>query len=201
MKRTFSFILTLVMVIGVLTSVPVTVSAASTSDLTFELNEDGTGYEVVGCNKKVIGELIIPDTYKFLPVTSIGKKAFLGCADLTSISIPDSVISIGANAFRDCISVKSITIPDSVKNIGYLAFYNTGYYNNRKNWDKYALYIGNHLIRGKRSLKGEYKVKEGTITIADRAFMYCDELTSVKYPSSVKNIGKDIFYGCDKIKE
>ncbi len=111
-----------------------------------------------------------------------------------------SVERIPANAVRECEAITSITIPDSVKSIGYLAFYYTGYYNNRSNWDESALYIGNHLIRGRHSLNGTYKVKKGTITVADKAFRNCDKLTSVKFPTSVKNIGKNIYYECDKIK-
>lgn len=110
-----------------------------------------------------------------------------------------SVERIPANAVRGCVAVTSITIPDTVKSIGYLAFYNTAYYNDRNNWDESALYIGNHLIRGRHSLTGDYEVKKGTITIADKAFRNCDKLTSVKFPSSVKNVGKNIFYQCDKI--
>ncbi len=131
---------------------------------------------------------------------TIADKAFLNRENITSISIPSSVRNIGKNAFRSCKNITSITIPDTVKSIGYLAFYDTGYYNNRKNWDKSALYIGNHLIRARHSLTGDYQVKEGTITIADMAFRDCDNLTSVEFPSSVKNIGKNIFYKCDNIK-
>ncbi len=131
---------------------------------------------------------------------TIADKAFLNRENITSITIPGSVTNIGKNAFRSCKNLTAIAIPDTVKSIGYLAFYDSGYYNNRKNWDKSALYIGNHLIRARHSLTGVYEVKEGTITIADMAFRDCDKLTSVKIHSSVKNVGKDVFYGCDKIK-
>ncbi len=140
-------------------------------------------------------EVVIPDS-----VTKIGFSAFMGCKSLKSITIHNGVKIIAEDAFRNCTNLNSIKLPDSIKSIGYLAFYNTGYYNNRKNWDKYALYIGNHLIRGRLSLTGDYEVKEGTITIADKAFRNCDKLTSVKFPSSVKNVGENIFCQCDKIK-
>lgn len=52
---------------------------------------------------------------------SIGASAFSDCANLTSITIPNSVISIGEGAF--CGSgLTSIIIPDGVTSIGELAF-------------------------------------------------------------------------------
>lgn len=47
-------------------------------------------------------------------VTSIGDNAFMGCYELTNITIPDSVTSIGDHAFHECSVLTSITIPDSV---------------------------------------------------------------------------------------
>ena len=55
-------------------------------------------------------------------VISIGDYAFCQCANLTSITIPNSVISIGDYAFCQCANLTSITIPDSVTSIGYQAF-------------------------------------------------------------------------------
>ena len=55
-------------------------------------------------------------------VISIGDSAFENCSGLTSVTIPDSVTSIYTSAFADCISLTSVTIPDSVTIIDERAF-------------------------------------------------------------------------------
>jgi len=52
-----------------------------------------------------------------------GFKGFRGCAQLTSITIPNSVKTIGYGAFSGCTGLTSITIPNSVNNIDQGAFY------------------------------------------------------------------------------
>ena len=61
--------------------------------------------------------ITLPDS-----VTSIGYSAFSGCTGLTSITIPNRVTSIGGGAFSGCTGFTSITIPDSVTSIGPAAF-------------------------------------------------------------------------------
>jgi hypothetical protein len=54
-------------------------------------------------------------------VTSIGESAFDG-SGLTSVNIPNSVTSIGEIAFAMCTGLTSVTIPNSVTSIGVNAF-------------------------------------------------------------------------------
>jgi hypothetical protein len=75
------------------------------------------------------GDYVIPDG-----VASIGTGeydwhwgyygwlAFDGCAGLTGVTIPTSVVSIGARAFSGCSNLSHITIPAGVKSIGIDAF-------------------------------------------------------------------------------
>ena len=166
MKKSVSLILSLLMVISIITSVPVTVSAASVDYLTFQLNEDGESYSVSDCDTSVSGEFVIPDTYKGLPITSIGEYSFFDCTSLTSIVIPDSVISIGEDAFFYCSSLTSIIIPDSVISIGDSAF------------------------KSCTSLT-TIEIPDGVISIGEEAFGYCISLTSVCIPNIAAWCGID----------
>jgi hypothetical protein len=51
-------------------------------------------------------------------VTNIGKDAFFGCHNLTSVTIGTNVVIIGDAAFENCTSLAGITFPDSVTVIG-----------------------------------------------------------------------------------
>ena len=149
------------------------------------------GNHLIKAEDTISGEYVIKDG-----TITVAGDAFYDCDSLTSITIPDGVKSIGYSAFSYCSSLTSITIPDSVTFIDYNAFYGTVYYEDESNWVNGVLYIGNHLIHTKDSISGEFVIKDGTVTIADYAFSYCDDLTSITIPDSVKNIGKFAFIVC-----
>ena len=56
--------------------------------------------------------------------TRIDSCTFIGCEQLETVYIPDSVTNIQWNAFRNCTSLKNVEIPKGVTNIGDYAFYN-----------------------------------------------------------------------------
>ena len=90
-------------------------------DFGFKLNEDGDSYSVINYAGSS-AEVVIPDTYKNLPVTSIGRHAFYECTSLTKITIPDSVTSIGEFAFSHCTSLESVEISENITIIDNGAF-------------------------------------------------------------------------------
>ena len=66
--------------------------------------------------------VVIPKTYRGIPVKIIEDHAFRDQTRLKSITLPDSVTNIGNSAFEGCSGLTSVTIPDSVTNIGDDAF-------------------------------------------------------------------------------
>ena len=91
--------------------------------LSLEYKLVDNSYSVIGIGTYNQSDIVIPNTYNGLPVTSIGYEAFSHCDLITSVEIADSVTSIDYYAFSCCSSLTSIVIPDSVTNIDYRAFY------------------------------------------------------------------------------
>ena len=58
-------------------------------------------------------------------VEAIGYAAFMGCQDLRSVIIPESILSINDSAFAKCGNIPYIKIPVSVEHIGENVFYGT----------------------------------------------------------------------------
>ena len=118
----------------------ITVTATYKEPLIYVLNDDCQSYSVR--NNGSTSDVYIPNTYNGLPVTSVGgfassnittislpnsiisieENAFMNCRQLENITIPNSVVSIGANAFSGCIKFSYVSIPSSVKSIGSDAF-------------------------------------------------------------------------------
>ena len=132
-------------------------------------------------------------------IDSIQYQTFFGCSSLKSIKIPDSIVSIEYSAFYNCNNLERFNIPSTVEHLGSKVFYNTAFYNNKDNWEGDVLYKDDCLLVADTLLRGAYTVKEKTRLIADRAFDYCKELTSISIPNSVAHIGFGAFSDCSAL--
>ena len=115
------------------------------------------------------GAISIPATLGGYPVTSIGDWAFVGCTELTEITIPATVTSIGDYAFGGCWRLSSITIPNGVTSIGDYAF-------------AYCYDLPEVTIPDRVTSIGEY------------TFQNCSKLSSAIVGNGVKDIGTGLFY-------
>ena len=123
MKKVTKFIALFIVATMIISTFPMTVFAASSTEFQFISNRDGTCYVntiVSYTNTNIIIPSVSPygDT-----VTAIGTEAFLNCSQITSITIPNSVTDIGDGAFSGCSNLTNIIIPNSVTSIGSDAFY------------------------------------------------------------------------------
>lgn len=96
--------------------------SSGSQGLEFKLNEDGKSYKLVSIGECKEIEIVIPKKYNGLPVTTIGKKAFYNCENLTSVEIPKTITTIENSAFYFCKGLTEIIIPKSVTKMGSLVF-------------------------------------------------------------------------------
>ena len=162
--------------------------------LRYALNSAGTEYSVTGNGTCTDTDIIIPPMYEGLPVTSIDHSAFLGCSNLTSVTIPNSVTSIGWQAFRNCNSLISIVLPDKIREIPSHAFENCSNLISVIIPDSVTT-IGKHAFNNCAALAGVI-IPDNVVSIESAAFGNCSGLTSITIPDSVTSIGELAMFGC-----
>ncbi|MBQ3572221.1 MAG: leucine-rich repeat domain-containing protein [Clostridia bacterium] len=145
---------------------------AYTDGLTFGFLEDGSCYVADYTGTAV--SVTIPSMYLGTRVTTIGEKAFSGCYDVTSITIPDTVISISDSAFYYCRSLKEIVL--SGNNTAFTMEEGNLYSKDKTTFIQYLLGRG-----------GESFTIPSTVTCIDGyAFAGCSTLTKVTIPNGVQ---------------
>ena len=117
------------------------------------------------------GAVAIPDRLGNLPIVGIGGMSFAGRADITSITMGDSVTNIGDNAFYWCSGLTTATVGRGVTSIGAWAF-------------------------GSCFALASVAMGASVASIGEAAFENCYALASVAIPASVTSIGSEAFENC-----
>lgn len=178
------------------------------SVLNYRLIGGGTEYEVYDERYPFAETVIIPRTYKGLPVTSIGKDAFRNDTIVEEIILPSSIVSIGDNAFVDCSQLKNIVIPISTHTLGTMVF------SGCKNLDSLTVESGNPIYFSAGNCiveKESGKLVDGSNTaeipddgrvktIGEEAFIGRDKLEEIVIPASVETIEESAFVLCSNLK-
>lgn len=136
----------------------------------------------------------------------IGIYAFYDCESFTSVIIPEGVKTIGEEAFYECSGLTSIEISSTVESIGDRAFYDCESLLTIEVSEENENYTSidgilfskdeTTLLKCPEGKTSEFIIPDGTVTIAEGAFRYCEKLESVTIPSSVAAIPEKAFYGC-----
>ncbi len=167
--------------------------AADAADLTFYCVSNSY-YRITDCSTFASGSLVIPSTYKGLPVTEIKANAFEDCG-LESVTLPASIerigdkafynsaiksvefkgadVTLGSSVFSYCFNLSSVTLPSALKKIPDGTFFNC------------------------RALS-DITIPATVTTISENAFN-CSGLTSVTIPASVTTIGAEAFAACENL--
>lgn len=138
-------------------------------------------------NGMFTGTLTLPSTLK-----TIGAEAFAYTDFSGELLIPDGVTSIGANAFKECDGFGGLLpLPDSVKTVGEWAFYLCKGFTGLK-LSASLTKIEERSFAHMYGLKTEVVIPEGVTEIGEGAFS-CSYMPSVRFPSTLKKIGKQAF--------
>ena len=128
----------------------------------------------------------------------IGAGAFESCTNMTSISIPNSVVGIRNFAFAGCSSLTSITIPNNVTEIRLRAFESCHSLTTVVLPNKIS-YIPMFAFADCTSLQS-ISIPNSVSAIGEWAFSGCTSLTSITIPSNITIIYGGAFGHCTNLK-
>lgn len=109
-------------------------------------------------------------------VTYIQAQAFLGCTNLTSVSLTDNIYDMGSSVFSDCTNLTDVVLSEELS------------------------WISGSTFSDCTSLKS-VKIPSNADTIYRSAFGGCTSLESITIPESVRLIEEYAFYDCSKLKD
>lgn len=182
--------------------------------LWYDIEPDTREAKVIKNNVYYTGNIEIPENIEYESVSysvkSIEKGAFYFC-DITSITIPKSVISIGRNAFGSCWCLESVHISDLeawCKTLfdGYESNPLTSAHHLFLNGEEIQdLDIPNNVtIISAFSFSGcssliSVNIHNNATRIEKSAFAECSSLTSVTIGNSLTSIGENAFGECSNL--
>lgn len=166
---------------------------------TWQIDENGTlfisGEGIINPDENSIEEEIpwyskresIKSVFIEEGITGIGNYSFMGCSNLVTVSIPESVTYIGDFVFMlDMDKLQSIDVADN--NANYKSVDGVMFNKDMTEIEKYP-----------NGRNGKYTIPETVVKINTCAFRECKRLTELEIPDSVKTIEMYAFYDCESL--
>ena len=159
----------------------------------YKISDDYT-YAWVQDGTEVAGEVSIAANYRGLPVTDIGKEAFMNNTKVTKISIPESITSIKEKAFKNCSRLLAIEMPKTIKTIENYAFEGCELLQGIEIPDT-VINLGVGVCKDCYSLES-ISLGSNVKSIEQAAFANCFNISDIKIPFGITSIGSEAFYEC-----
>jgi len=177
-----------------------------TPDINPVIPEGATCVDYAGNTAITSAEL--PDTVTHIPVS-----AFAGCTNLKSVRLNEAIDNIPANAFNGCSKLGQINIPAAVTSIGTDAFGGCSSLTNVSFGDLSAWYRislpnreANPLNCGGRAYSNgseitNVKFPSDMVDVGTYQFAGWSGLQSIELPPDTRSIGAGAFWGCSGIAD
>lgn len=219
-NKVISAMLSVLMVSGMFTAMPLAVNAAGTADTnetttsaavqsaddtqsdseeneyndftyyTYFNEENNRTEAVIQGYRGSDSDVVIPNSIDGFVVTAISMYAFSGRSDLASITIPSTIQSIGEDAFLECDGLKKVYV-SSIEDWCKIDFP----YSDTNPLSRGAdLYVDNKLVT-------DVTIPDGVKSIGKYAFYGYSSLKSISFPSSIRSIGEFAFSDCTNLDE
>lgn len=200
-KRIYFLPLFLLLLLTLLSSCgDVGMTDQESGELEFTLTAGEQEYKVTGIGTHRGTVVTIPETYNGKPVVFIAENAFKDCTDIQKVIIPKSVTQIYAQAFDGCSSLAEIDcLSVSINMIAPNAFRDTAIVKNRSEYENGGLYMANTLIAVWPKATGDFRIKDGTLTVAYQCFKNA-KISSVTVPQGCFHLGKFTFYEAENLE-
>ena len=145
------------------------------------------------------------DFNKCIDLSNIEEKAFKDCRKITSLDLSNctSLTTIGNHAFYKCNEITSVILPESLTSLN-----NNGFQMDQDNKLTNIDFtnctnlqtIGNYAFQNCRKITSlDLSNCTSLTTIGNNAFNLCTTLSTIIFPSSLKNIEYNAFYNCNQL--
>lgn len=153
---------------------------ATVNGINYQIFSPASKYaRVKSSSPKYTGDVVLPatievngETYK---VVELAPYCFDGCADMTSLTLPEGIISVNAYSIRKANKLESVKFPSTVE------VYNTGMLN---------------ACTGLKSVEMNSVAKR----LENVLFQNCTALQSVVLPPNCEYVGPSTFSGCTALE-
>lgn len=158
------------------------------------------GWKAFGDCKSLSGNISFPEGLE-----TIAGGAFINCVNLSSISLPSTLITLGREsgmayydgAFGHCTGLCcELVIPEKMETIGIGTFYGDSGLYGQIRLPESLHFLGEAAFRGCNGLSGSLKIPHNINQIPDECFMCCGFGGTLTLHDGITSIGTRAFFEC-----